>query len=256
MAKDIDAAVREVCLAFPEAEAFVSHGAPNFRTRKGRVFATYAVDTHGDGRIALWLPMPPGAQAHHVASAPKHFFVPPYVGPRGWLGVNLDTGLSWKRIAQLVREAYEHVAHPKLAARIGRTVEIAPPTAKTKPARFDRLGTPRARQVLAKLRKICLALPEVHEAKQFGSPVWQAGKKTFAQAWDYGDGLKLGFRVGVDQQGLYLADARYSIPAYLGHRGWIALDVSKHADWREIGSLARASYRHFALKRMLARLGD
>ena len=256
MPKDVDAAVREVCLSFPEAEEFVSHGAPNFRTRKGRIFATYAVNTHGDGRIALWLPMPAGAQAHHVAAAPKHFFVPPYVGPKGWLGVNLDTGLSWKRIAQLVREAYEAVAPPKLVARLGRTVEIAPPTAKTKPERLDPLAAPRARKVLDRLRAICLALPEVREAKQFGSPVWQAGKKTFAQAWDYGQGPTLGFWVGVDQQGLYLEDARYSIPAYLGHRGWIALDVSKHADWKAIESLARSSYRHFALKRMLARLDD
>ena len=256
MAKDIDAAVREVCLSFPEAEEFVSHGSPNFRTRKGKIFATYAVNTHGDGRIALWLPMPAGAQAHHVKSAPKHFFVPPYVGPRGWLGVNLDTGLTWKRIAQLVREAYEEVSPSKLVAQIGRTIEIAPPTAKMKPEQFDPLTSARAKQVLEKLRKVCFALPEVQETKQFGSPVWQAGKKTFAQAYDYGDGLALGFWVGVDQQGLYVEDERYSIPPYQGHRGWIALDVSKHADWKEIESLARSSYRHFALKRMLAQLDD
>ena len=256
MAKDIDAAVREVCLSFPEAEEFISHGAPTFRVRKGKVFAMYVVNHHGDGRVALWLPMPAGAQEHHVGSAPKHFFVPPYVGPRGWLGVHLDKGLSWKRIAALVREAYEHVAPAKLAARIGRTVEIAPPSKAMKPEQLDPLAAPRAQQVLAKLRTICLALPETREAKQFGSPVWQAGKKTFAVAYDYGQGLTLGFWVGVDQQGLYTEDPRYSIPAYTGHHGWIALDVSKGANWKEIESLARASYRHFALKRMLATLGD
>ena len=86
--------------------------------------------------------------------------------------------------------------------------------------------------------------------------MWQAGKRTFACAYDYGEGLKLGFWVGVDQQNLYTEDPRYSIPPYMGHQGWIALDVSKGANWKEIGSLAKSSYRHFALKRMLAQLDD
>ena len=67
MTKDISQAVREVCLSFPETEEFVSHGSPNFRVRKGKIFATYVVNHHGDGRIALWLNAPDGAQAHYVA---------------------------------------------------------------------------------------------------------------------------------------------------------------------------------------------
>ena len=63
----------------------------------------YTINHHGDGRISLWLNSPPGAQEIHVRGEPKHFFVPPYVGPRGWLGVHLNKGLSWKRIAVLVR---------------------------------------------------------------------------------------------------------------------------------------------------------
>ena len=98
MAKDINQAVREVCLWFPEAEEFLSHGSPNFRVR-GKTFAAYTVNHHGDGRVALWLNAPRGAQEMHVSAEPRHFFVPPYVGPRGWLGVHLDKGLSWKRIA-------------------------------------------------------------------------------------------------------------------------------------------------------------
>ena len=61
-ARTIEAVVRELCLAFPDAEEFVSHGSPNYRATKGKTFATYLVNHHGDGRIALWLPMPPGAQ--------------------------------------------------------------------------------------------------------------------------------------------------------------------------------------------------
>lgn len=83
MAKDINAAVREVCLSFPEAEEYLSHGSPNFRVR-GKTFATYAVNHHGDGRVALWLCAPPGSQELHVKAEPKYYFVPPYVGPRGF----------------------------------------------------------------------------------------------------------------------------------------------------------------------------
>jgi hypothetical protein len=92
-------------LWFPETEEVISHGSPDFRVR-GKTFATYVVNHHGDGRLALWLAAPPGAQQHYTESEPKHFFVPPYVGPRGWLGVHLNKGLDWKRIAERVREAY------------------------------------------------------------------------------------------------------------------------------------------------------
>ena len=111
MAKDINKAVREVCLWFPEAAEVISHGSPDFRVR-GKTFATYVVNHHGDQRIALWLNAPAGAQELYTRAEPKHFFVPPYVGPRGWLGVQLDKGISWKRVAKLVREAYEKVAPP------------------------------------------------------------------------------------------------------------------------------------------------
>ena len=254
MSKDISAAVREICLSFPEAEEFLSHGSPNFRIRKGKIFATYVVNHHGDGRIALWLNAPEGAQTHYVRAEPKHFFVPPYVGPRGWLGVNLDKGISWKRVAQLTREAYEKVAPPALTARIGKTIEIAPPKAKVKAEEFDPMQSARAQQVLKTLRKICLSLPETSEDKQFGSPVWRAGKRVFAQAYGYDKKLRLAFWVGVDRQGLLTADPRYEIPPYMGHNGWIALDVTRRSDSDEVRALALDSYRHFALKRMLTQL--
>src|ERR1700679_1338890 len=112
----------EDCLWLPEAEEFVSHGSPNFRVRS-KTFATYAVNHHGDGRVALWLNAPPGSQEVHVGAEPEHFFVPPYVGPRGWLGVILDRGIAWKRVAALVREAYEKAAPEELRGRIGNTPE-------------------------------------------------------------------------------------------------------------------------------------
>jgi hypothetical protein len=63
--------------------------------------------------------------------------------------------------------------------------------------------------------------------------------------------LHLAFWVGVDRQGLLTADKRYSIPMYIGHNGWIQLDVEKSVDWNEVRALALDSYRHFANRRML-----
>jgi hypothetical protein len=252
MAKDISQAVREVCLWLPESEEFLSHGSPNFRVR-GKTFAMYTINHHGDGRVSLWLNAPRGAQDMHVSAEPKYFFVPPYVGARGWLGVHLDKGLSWKRVAALVRSAYENVAPRPLADKVGKTPEITPPKAKLTAEQMDPMQSRRAQAVLKGLNKIVQAWPEVNQDKQFGSPVWKAGKKTFLQAYYTDSKLKLGFWVGIHRQGLLTADERFEIPPYMGHIGWIALNVTKQCDWDEVRALARESYRHFALKRMLTR---
>jgi hypothetical protein len=255
MPRDISQAVRDACLWLPEAEEFISHGSPNFRVR-GKTFATYVINHHGDGRVALWLNAPPGAQELHVEAEPRHFFIPPYVGPRGWLGVILDRGIDWHRVAGLVREAYEKVSPNDLRAQIRKTPTIKPPAKALSASQIDPLKSARAMAVLSKLRKICLSYPESSEGSQFGHPVWVAGKKTFVMARYAGTRLTLCFWVGVDQQGLLTADPRYEIPAYFGHNGWIALDVAKECDWREVKGLSMQSYRHFALKRMLLSLKE
>jgi predicted DNA-binding protein (MmcQ/YjbR family) len=101
---------------------------------------------------------------------------------------------------------------------------------------------------------MCLELPESSEGSQFGHPVWQAGKKTFAIARHEAGRLTACFWVGVDQQGLLTADSRYRIPPYMGHQGWISLDLGPKSDWAEVEGLMLGSYRHFALKRMLLQL--
>jgi predicted DNA-binding protein (MmcQ/YjbR family) len=255
LARDLHQAVCDACLWLPEAEEFVSHGSPNFRVR-GKTFATYMVNHHGDGRVALWLNALPGSQELHVGAESTHFFVPPYVGPRGWLGVVLDRGIAWKRVAALVREAYEKVAPAELRARIGKTPALEAPSKKLTASQIDPMQSPRALTVLKAFRKLCLDLPEAHEERQFGHPVWQAGKKTFAIARHDAQRLTLCFWVGVDQQGLLCADSRYQIPPYMGHNGWIALDVSTDCDWEEVEALTLQSYRHFALKRMLLLLPE
>jgi predicted DNA-binding protein (MmcQ/YjbR family) len=232
----------------------VSHGSPNFRVR-GKTFATYVVNHHGDGRIALWLPAPAGAQEHHVQASPAYFFVPPYVGVRGWMGIRLDRGLAWKRVAELVREAYLHVAPRRLHASVGAAPAIAPPRKIPALRDIDPFQSRRGKAVLSLLCAVCLELPETSEGSQFGHPVWKAGTRPFAIARSEGAALSACFWVGAARQGLLTADPRFRIPPYFGHRGWIALDVSGHCERSEIASLALESYRHFALRRMLKMLG-
>jgi predicted DNA-binding protein (MmcQ/YjbR family) len=255
VARSVNEAVREVCLSFPEAQEVVSHGFPDFRVR-GKTFASYVVNHHGDGRVALWLNSPAGAQDHYSKSQPRHFFVPPYVGPRGWLGVHLNKGISWQRIASLTRQAYEKVAPPALTKSMGETVKIKLPVAALAAQDINPFESRRGKAVLAGVRKLVADWPEVVADQQFGSPVWRAGKKTFL--WVHADRkrrIQIYFRVGVGAQGLMTADERFEIPAYLGHQGWIALDVSKSCDWSHVRGLALGSYRHFALARMLKKLG-
>jgi predicted DNA-binding protein (MmcQ/YjbR family) len=253
MAKDVAGAVREVCLWFPQATEVRSHGSPDFRVR-GKTFATYVVNHHGDGRLALWLAAPPGAQSRYTEAEPEHYFVPPYVGPRGWLGVHLNRGLDWHTIAQRVREAYQMVAPKKLADGLPPQPRIQPPTKTIDPDVFDPMQSKRAKSVLEPLRKLCLTLPESSETTTFGNPTWRAGKKTFASANCYDGTLRLAFWVGADRQAMLTYEPRYRIPAYMGHNGWIELDVQDVIDWDEVKGLVLDSYRHFALKRMLARL--
>jgi predicted DNA-binding protein (MmcQ/YjbR family) len=215
----------------------------------------YTVNHHGDGRVSLWLNSPPGAQEIHTRGEPKHFFIPPYVGPKGWLGVNLDKGLSWKRIAMLVREAYEKVAPPKLSATIGDTLVISPPTQKLRPEDLNPMLSARGQRLLKAMRQVCLELPETSEGEMFGWPTWKAGKKVFAGAYFRGDRPKASFWVGVDRQGLLTTDERFTIPLYMGHNGWIELDANRAVDAAELRELAQASYHHFANRRMLAALG-
>ena len=86
--------VRAHCLAMPGVTERLSHGAPTFFTARGKSFCVCHDDHHGDGRLALWVAAPPGAQEAAIAEDPEVYFRPPYVGPRGWLGVRLDRGLD------------------------------------------------------------------------------------------------------------------------------------------------------------------
>ena len=112
------ARVREICLALPEATERPSHGAPRWFVRGKTSFVTYMDDHHGDGRLAIWCHAPEGIQHLLVTEEPERFFVPPYVGHRGWVGVRLDVDVDWDEIAGIVRDAYLMVVPPKVAAAL------------------------------------------------------------------------------------------------------------------------------------------
>jgi predicted DNA-binding protein (MmcQ/YjbR family) len=108
------ARIREICLGLPETSERLSHGAPTFFVRAKRAFVMVLSNHHGDGRFAIWCAAPAGMQKLLVDCDQERFFVPPYVGHRGWLGVRLDRRLDWDELAGIVEDAYGEVAPPKL----------------------------------------------------------------------------------------------------------------------------------------------
>lgn len=108
--------LRKICIAFPGVTEKLSHAEPTWFAKKVFVMTS---DHHHDDRVGFWCPAPPGAQDAYVGSDPERFFVPPYVGGKGWLGVRLDVPkLDWDEIAEIIEEAYRQVAPKKLIAEL------------------------------------------------------------------------------------------------------------------------------------------
>ncbi|HEX3500281.1 MAG TPA: MmcQ/YjbR family DNA-binding protein [Stellaceae bacterium] len=102
--------LRRICLALPEAVEKETWEIPTFRVRD-KIFAMHTSD---DGRPSLWCKAPPGSQAILVGADPDRFFVPPYVGHKGWIGVHLDRRVKWAEIAVLVARSYRLTAPKRL----------------------------------------------------------------------------------------------------------------------------------------------
>jgi hypothetical protein len=112
--------LRELCLALPEATEVEAWGEPTFRVRK-KIFAMYAGagNHHGGGHPSVWIKSDPETQAFLVRNEPARFFVPPYVGPSGWIGVRLDNRPRWTQVNELLRDGYRAIAPKKLSAQLG-----------------------------------------------------------------------------------------------------------------------------------------
>ena len=108
--------LRKLCLSLPEAHEVEAWGEPTFRV-KNKLFAMYAANGHdGEGRNAIWCKATAVNQRLMVEAAPDRFFVPPYVGPSGWVGVYLDVDVDWKELEDLLWDAWRMTAPKKLAA--------------------------------------------------------------------------------------------------------------------------------------------
>jgi len=104
--------VRRICHALPETEEKISHGEPTWFVRK-KVFAMFSNNHHHDGHIAVTIPAAIGIQAMLIKTAPKKFYRPPYVGVRGWVGIELGQ-VSDKELAFHINEAWRLIAPKKL----------------------------------------------------------------------------------------------------------------------------------------------
>jgi len=106
--------LQPICLALPEAEERETWGEPTFRVRD-KIFCMHRTDT---GEPALWCKAPPGSQAILVGADPRRFFVPPYVGPKGWVGMRLDGKVDWREVALLVTRSYRMTAPKRLVQKL------------------------------------------------------------------------------------------------------------------------------------------
>ena len=123
--------LRKLCLALPEAREVESWGTPTFRVKT--IFAMYAAPDshHGGGREGVWVKATKVNQALMVQLAPDRFFVPPYVGPSGWVGVYIDsTRTDWDELAELLRDAWRMSAPTKLVAKHESAIATPAPAPK------------------------------------------------------------------------------------------------------------------------------
>ncbi|HZS46068.1 MAG TPA: MmcQ/YjbR family DNA-binding protein [Blastocatellia bacterium] len=104
--------VRRICLALPETTEKLSHGEPTFFVCK-KVFAGFSNNHHNDGHVAVVVPAPPGVQEMLIESSPEKFYRPPYVGHKGWVGVEVKK-VTDEELSFHIREAWRLIAPPKI----------------------------------------------------------------------------------------------------------------------------------------------
>ena len=110
--------LRTICLALPEATEKVAWGDPTWRVRN-KIFTMQKGNVEG-GTPSIWLKVEDGGQAVLVESKPERFFVPPYVGHKGWVGIDMARGrIPWGLVEELIRDSYRLIAPKRLTADWG-----------------------------------------------------------------------------------------------------------------------------------------
>ena len=255
MERTVRQAVFELLTALPETEEGRAHGSPVFKV-SGKTYAYWTVNHHGDGRLAVWLGVSPEEQAQRVGDNPGAYFVPPYVGVKGFVGLDLGAGLPWREIIECVVSAWRHSYPSTRPPDIPLLPVVAPPNVALRPEDINPMLGDHAQSVLRGLAERIRRFPETTPEDELVSATWRAGKRAFVRGRFEEGRLRLLFLVGTEQQAMMLDDARYSSPPYYGPGGWIEVDVHDHVHWPEIESLLDTAYRRVALKRMLARLDE
>lgn len=240
--------VREICFAFPGTAEKPSHGAPAFFVR-GKMFASFADDHHGDDRLALWCKSTKSEQERRVASAPERFFVPPYVGVSGWVGVRIDgPATDWDEVAIVVEAAWVAAAPPAAMNDAIAPPPRARPLPKTDPAV--------AKRALERLEKLCEGLPGSTSETSKRHATFRVGKKPYAYFLDNyeRDGhVAATWKTTLEDQAALIASdpQRYYAPSYIGPRGWTAERLDRGAvDWSELARRITASHALVAPKRV------
>ena len=111
------ARLTKICLALRGVTRELSGGHASFRVRK-KVFAYFLNDHHGDGIVSVCAKVLPGDNNALVSAQPERFYLPAYIGPRGWVALRLDRGaIDWKEVAELVAGSYQLTAPKRLTAK-------------------------------------------------------------------------------------------------------------------------------------------
>ena len=186
--------IQKICLSLPKTEQLVSHGFPTFKAA-GKLFATFSVNHHGDEKVALLLNIGADTQTMLIESAPLIFFSPPYTGHKGWVGIELNKGLAWNRVAELTLDAYCRIAPPALAKQ-AQPFEIPSVPEEMTLEQINPLKEKSNLRLLGKISEICLALPETTMDSQFGNPCFRAAKKSFCCLYLHNDKPQLQLWVG------------------------------------------------------------
>ena len=104
--------VRRLCALLPECTEKLSHGEPTFFVRK-KVFAMFTNNHHNDGHVAVMIPAPQGVQESLIHAEPRKYYRPPYVGVKGWVGIELEQ-IDDGELAVHLRDAWKLIAPKKL----------------------------------------------------------------------------------------------------------------------------------------------
>jgi hypothetical protein len=110
--------ITDICLALPDAQCTRSGSHATYRVR-GKVFAYFLEDHHGDGIVSVCVKAELGENEDRVRLDPERFYLPDYIGPRGWFGLRLDRGRpSWKEVAAVVGRSYRLTAPKTLVKKL------------------------------------------------------------------------------------------------------------------------------------------